>query len=155
VLLADGFVVVVDLLLGLFALHVPVAVETVALTVVEIRFGGLLAVLPPFLHHAMHFAVLVRVFTGGLAVGVLVADEACVLLALVVRLFAVIQHFDVFVSEIDYGGLFFSTGDEAERAEQEGEELFHAGRVEMKRGFSTDTGYFCEIETGWQLSWTR
>jgi hypothetical protein len=83
---------------------------------------------------------LVRVFAGGLAVGVLVADEAGVGLALVVRLFAFIEQFDVLVGEIDLGGLFFAGG-EAKRAEQEGEEPVHARSLKVMRGFSTSTAH--------------
>jgi hypothetical protein len=72
---------------------------------------------------------LVRVLARRLAVGVLVADEAGVGLALVVRFFAVVEHLDVLVSEIDFGGLFFAGG-EAERAEQKGEEPVHGCMIE-------------------------
>jgi hypothetical protein len=72
----------------------------------------------------VHLAVLVRVFAGRLAVGVLVADQAGVRLALVVRLFALVDQFNVLVGEIDLGRLFFASS-EALGAEQEGEEPVH------------------------------
>lgn len=69
VLLADGFVVVVDLFFGEFAFGVPVAVAAVALAVFEVGFDGLLAVFPPLADDAVEAAVDEGVFGFGFAVG--------------------------------------------------------------------------------------
>ncbi|MFN9940599.1 MAG: hypothetical protein ACK56I_14095, partial [bacterium] len=116
-------------LLGELALHVPVAVEAVALAVFEVGFGGLLAVVPPFLHDAVHLAVHIRILAGDLLVGVLATDESGVGAGLVAGGLALIGHLDIRIAEVDLGGLFFAGDEEeAERGKQGGKgKTLHKG----------------------------
>ena len=75
-LLAYGFIVLVELLLGELALLIPVAIAAVALAVGEVRLHGLLAILPPFPHNAVEATFHERVFGFRFAIGMRGAGRA-------------------------------------------------------------------------------